>query len=174
MKDKIIKALLTGVSTIVLGALGSALWELALKPFFEFILPKLILLFGFFSDHFYKQIAMGGHLTADLAARYFLAFLALAICVGPKKWITMFQKISDTLPVHLMLAFIILFACIFSERVSSDITANTILRNIEIVAPYISDDEYKILKSDFYSMDTKNDFETLQNSIMEIREENNL
>lgn len=174
MKDKILKVLLTGISTILLGALGSAFWELALKPFFEFIFPKLILLYGFFSDHFYKQIATAGHLTMDLAARYFLFLLMFALCIGPKKLLMLFQKMSDTMPNYLMFAFIIVATYIFTFKISCDVTANSINRNIEIVAPYISDIEYKSLKSDFYSIDTKNDFETLQNSISKIMEENNL
>ena len=44
--------------------------------------------------------------------------------------------------------------------------------NIEIVSPYISDQEYKQLKSDFFLIKTKDDYDNLQKEL-EIISENN-
>lgn len=42
------------------------------------------------------------------------------------------------------------------------------LCNLEIICPYISDLEYKKLKSSFYSIQTKKDYEIFTNTIEEI------
>lgn len=47
-------------------------------------------------------------------------------------------------------------------------TATSLTNNIEIVSPYISDLDYKHLKSDFYSMSSRNDYNTLTETLNEI------
>ena len=46
--------------------------------------------------------------------------------------------------------------------------------NIEIVAPYISDQEYKQLKSDFFTIKNKSDYDNLQNTLNMISDEHSL
>lgn len=46
--------------------------------------------------------------------------------------------------------------------------------NIEIVSPYISDVEYKTLKSNFYSMDSKSDYDALMDNLNRIASNNSL
>ena len=55
----------------------------------------------------------------------------------------------------------------------SSISANT-RANIEIVAPYISDQEYKQLKSDFFTIKSKSDYDNLQKALNMISEEHQL
>ena len=52
--------------------------------------------------------------------------------------------------------------------------AHSFLRNIEIIAPYISDEEYKTLKSDFYQMEDIGDYNSLQNELNYIAKKNSL
>lgn len=49
--------------------------------------------------------------------------------------------------------------------------ANT-LANIEIVSPYISNSEYQQLKADFYSIDSKSDYDSLCSTLLDIAETN--
>lgn len=44
----------------------------------------------------------------------------------------------------------------------------TITNNIEIVSPYISDIEYKMLKSDFYSIENSEDYDALTSTLNDI------
>lgn len=85
-----------------------------------------------------------------------------------------FQKVFSTYPIFIR----IIFACIISIDLLLDIqvsnTSNAILQNIEIVAPYIDDYEYLLLKSDFYSMQTMDDLEALNKSIEKIASINSL
>ena len=53
------------------------------------------------------------------------------------------------------------------------LTTNT-LANIEIISPHISDIEYKQLKSNFYSIESKADYDALMKSISNIANNNHL
>lgn len=64
------------------------------------------------------------------------------------------------------------FMIMFQIYVSS-ISSKT-LKCIDIVAPYISDQEYKQLKSDFFMIENKSDYDNLQKNINTIFEENQL
>lgn len=55
----------------------------------------------------------------------------------------------------------------------SSISSKT-LNRIDIAAPYISDQEYKQLKSDFLMIENKSDYDDLQKNINTIFEENQL
>lgn len=46
--------------------------------------------------------------------------------------------------------------------------------NIEIVAPYISDQEYKEIKSNFYRIDSKDSYEQFNTRLSIIANENSL
>lgn len=71
------------------------------------------------------------------------------------------------------LFFIAVMFAIITTDLSHVIAVNS-LRNIDIVAPYISDNDYKMLLSDFYQMTSKNDFDLLMNKISDIASENGL
>lgn len=55
-----------------------------------------------------------------------------------------------------------------------DETAQKLTNNIEIVSPYISDLEYKRLKSEFYSMHSRSDYDDLITKLETIGSENHL
>ena len=42
--------------------------------------------------------------------------------------------------------------------------------NIEIIAPYIGDQEYKILKSNYHSISSRSDFDSFNNLLIEYAE----
>ena len=56
--------------------------------------------------------------------------------------------------------------------VNKAITSTT--NNIEIVSPYISEEEYKYLKSDFHSIQTHEDFDILRETLDNIAQKHNL
>lgn len=53
-------------------------------------------------------------------------------------------------------------------------TITKLTNNIEIVAPYIEDSEYKLLKSSFYSMDSADDYQSLVTELNRIAEINGI
>lgn len=67
---------------------------------------------------------------------------------------------------------IIVLLFLYSRNVYIAKKVTVLTNNIEIVSPYISDMEYKQLKSDFHSIQTKKDYEDLTNSLAEVAEIN--
>ena len=72
--------------------------------------------------------------------------------------------------------FISFLASMYSYGKESYINtiSKTTLNNIEIVSPYISDYDYKLLKSRFYSIQSFYDFNSLTNDIERIAKKNGL
>ena len=94
-----------------------------------------------------------------------------------KKYLHAKQKTYRKLSIMQIISTICLCLIIlFSEMIQifgSSISANT-RANIEIVAPYISDQEYKQLKSDFFTIKSKSDYDNLQKALNMISEEHQL
>lgn len=85
-------------------------------------------------------------------------------------------SIIQTKKNNFKMLLIVIFIFIFLNLENIFICQETFttLNNIEIVSPYISDQEYKKLKSNFYSMTSKNDYTELCDSINQIAEVNGI
>lgn len=83
------------------------------------------------------------------------------------------KKIYFLLSISIFIATILYFS-IFVFYSYTRHTAIRITNNIEIVSPYISDLEYKTLKSNFYSLSSKQDYDELVLQIEKFANENNL
>ena len=70
-----------------------------------------------------------------------------------------------SLTVYVLIAFLY-FSLGLSSYVNAEITRLT--NNIEIVSPYITDLEYKQLKSSYHSMNSRTDYDSLNASLQEI------
>lgn len=77
--------------------------------------------------------------------------------------------------LSLSLLFVFLNGCLSTmfQIYLSEVSSKALTR-IEIAAPYISDQEYKQLKSNFYAIESKSDYDNLQRSLSNIFEENHL
>lgn len=73
----------------------------------------------------------------------------------------------------IIFAYIILI-CAYSKNAFVHEKAVTLTNNIEIVSPYISDLEYKQLKSDFYSMENSDDYNSIMSTLTDIAENNSI
>jgi len=74
-----------------------------------------------------------------------------------------------------LLAFqILLVAFLYGQFSFIQRTKTSTLNNIEIVSPYIEDIEYKQLKSDFHSMESKQDYDSLIEKLTVISSEYNI
>ena len=70
--------------------------------------------------------------------------------------------------------FILIFSCIFTKYIYVQTNIVRLTNNIEIVSPYISDQEYKILKSEFHSMQSRKDYDDLNLKLESISKENSI
>ena len=86
-----------------------------------------------------------------------LNFLLRARCFlfNPKR-----RKLLTSISCIVLYALFLLFV-LTTNFVNLTITRTT--NNIEILAPYISDQDYKILKSNFHSISSRSDFDSLTN-----------
>lgn len=75
-----------------------------------------------------------------------------------------------------ILIYVLLFVIIMMNARQTFIHKKTItaINNIEIVAPYISDLQYKQFKSDFYMIQNKQDYDALLTSIKAIASQENI
>ena len=103
--------------------------------------------------------------------------------VPAKKEQTDLEKLNDIVKhAKLFSWFYVIFtvcywAMYFVFTMSVGYINNTITKltnNIEIVAPYIEDSEYKLLKSSFYSMDSADDYQSLVTELNRIAEINGI
>lgn len=172
MKSKLIKGILSIISTIILGALGSALWEVALHPFLSVSVNFFMDLYGKYSDNVYRYVSTGGNYLSTVSAAYFFMILILLLSLGPTRARKYFDNLTSSFPLKIM--FFIVFTYVLLSRTYYDSTARTTLRDIEIIAPYITESEYKQLRSDFYSMDNRADYITLRSTIDQIMESEGL
>lgn len=168
------------IVTIFLGALGSAFWETGLKKFFLLIINSIMpYLSQCFSDSFYTQVTRSLNAPASETYFFIIIILELLIIVPPSFLSKIFYSYSGNKKDRIIQSvlkvaclFIVLYN-FFTIEFSSNIARNT-LSNIEIVAPYITDMEYKQLRSDFFQMDSKSDYENLVKKISSIVESNQL
>lgn len=162
------------ISTIVLSLICAGLWDL-LRPLFVFIYEHIVLyLLQLFSDSFYASVAKS--VDSPQASLYFSVFIIFACSFlfpisQTFDWYRDRSKQYKALLRGFIFGTSLFFA--FSGALENQIARDT-LRNIEIIAPYVSDSEYKTLKSDFYRMKSKNEYIDLMDRIDAIMDENNL
>lgn len=84
-----------------------------------------------------------------------------------------FKKITTIFTIYgFFVSFFSLF--IYGKQVFINSSITKTLSNIEIVSPYISETEYKSLKSDFYSIEDKKDYDLLNKNIAKIASDNSI
>lgn len=155
------------IASLVIGLLGSALWEWIVSPFFTFLYEKAIPSFiVLFNDSFYRRVAYST--PESLTYNMLMVLIVLFVMIPPK-------VVSKLLHVNSPMGFNIIYAliiyCVFMSNSIAHQTGKRTLRDIEVVAPYISDIEYKTLKSAFYRIDSKEDYLNLTNQIQMIMDE---
>lgn len=182
MKNKITKI----VSGIFVGIIATAIWEKLLSPYFD-IWINYILSFGnrfiiLISNVIYCRIAKGTYINIP----YYIFMIIMCSFIGAgisQTYIAhishrnsngknidknnIFKKIINNSKFDfyfniLLVSFCTIFYLVFllmTNFINNSITKVT--NNIEIVSPYIEDNEYKMLKSKFYSMTSREDYEEL-------------
>lgn len=164
------------IITIVLGALGSALWEIFLKKLFSLIYDRIVLYaFQFFNDSFYAKVAYSIDSPAFYTYYYFMLLTALFFLLLPDGIHAILKSKLDSPHISIFKCIIVILFIYEAFIVSfSNSTARRTLNNIEIIAPYISDMDYKTLKSNFYQMDSKSDYIQIISMIESVASENDL
>lgn len=184
------------ICSIAVGLLTSALWQAFFSPLFAsiyvFISSLIDKFITTFSDSTYREISNGFNdsyavyiLIFILYAYFLVAFIPYSFHIAEKiKSISLFsslqnkdesQKVIEKR--HKLLNLLIAFSMLSSFLVSVYLIGNLIyitncktksLTNMEIISPYISDLEYKQLKSSFYLIQNKDDYDAFTSTLDEL------
>lgn len=163
------------IVTVALGVISSALWEQFVKPGFFFIYDRIVMsIVHFCSDSFYVKVARSLDLPQSSTYYFITMLFAFFFLVNPKLIYNFYHGSSESYKMYFKTILFVLFAFnAFTITIENQIARST-MRSIEIVAPYISDVEYKTLKSNFYRMSSREDYLNLVSQIDTIMDENGL
>jgi len=173
---RIFKVLLGGIATIVLGAIGSGLWERALGPVFDSAYRAILDIVSRYSTEYtnviYRRAATGFHedwafrtfaifsaflaLTFNAAALFLLSRRArefgrmdLKALWGPRaEWVALVLSMAIVLGLFLGV----------SRHEAVFRTTTYSIQSMEIVRPHTGEPVYLELRSQFFQIRTKNDF----------------
>jgi hypothetical protein len=174
------------VATVILGAVGSGIWELVFSPSVTWIGRGLLTLVTLgldsVSDAIYVDVAKGHHERSSLAVYSFVAavvlFAPLFIAQGPLLRPKIRESIQGKKPeeleamhkrlrrvfIYLLLTMTLLGAAIFVRSLMHAYTNNAVTyfnQSLTIVLPYVSPDEERRLRSEFARVSSKKEFEQL-------------
>ena len=188
------------ISALLIGILATALWEKFISPFCTYIyihISSLIEIFiKTFSNSTYKEISNGydDSYSLYIIMIILLTYLGLMTILNfsylfqkhidkviekieendsPSKILNQLNKKTTfykTIKNVFFFIFILCFLYIIGDLTFVNQCKTKSLCNIEIVSPYVSDIEYKQLKSTFYSIQTKDDYINFTENINEIGE----
>lgn len=189
---------------LLIGILGSAIWECLIRPFsnkfFIFISDLKSQYLNSSSNALYKTISCGFNERFSLVSsimsffllvslQLLISWVALVLLSRDSFFILEIRNDSPPLPrkksykMNAFFAILVLIelvlligSCLYyqgrAQFINTSITK--CLNNIEIVSPYISDFEYKQLKSTFYQVSCKEDYDNLIAKLDKIAFKNDL
>jgi len=177
------------ISPLIITIVGSALWEKFLSPSCTYIYIRVSSLIDnfvtTFSNNTYKKISEGYNVPAANNFIYYsllILIIAFYIVIMYKNIKSIAYDIDSNCKIKLLfkkhlLSFCFIIAIQIPMLLSMyflgkltfiDSCKTSSLCNLEIVSPYISDLEYKELKSTFYSIQDKEDYDYFTDRINEI------
>ena len=176
------KYIVTGVATVVLGAIGSGVWERLLSPALslcaEYISSGIASVSSSYSDSLYRRAATfvnvdGSEAVIGLMAltlSYLLLVQALALITrrGFSEQLGRILSVPGgrlSVVINGALFFTVVFIVVTNEVVRT-IQVNSI-RQMEILRPYIGEHEYHSLRSTLLQVGGKRDFEVFRQKLVE-------
>lgn len=179
------------ISGLFVSILAAALWENFISKFCTFVYINISSIIDraiiTFSNDTYKKISTGINnfsivyiMFFIILSNYIAFFIAIKLFRGNNiPGIITKETAKKEYRKKFLFLIIISFICIFFIFICIYMIGNFIfinkcqtnsLCNLEIISPYVSDIEYKELKSTFYSIQTKEDYEVFTDTIKQIGE----
>ena len=184
---KIIKIILGLLGTIVLGAIGSGLWERVLSQWFDMLIIGTVKIMSYlistYQDSIYADVANGFHEGSSVFIH------AIILMVPPIMyfwvWLNHPHAQTDSTKNSIVTQFvrskkgyyslgILTLSFFFAFSISSFkiLYTNQIvtqsLRYLDLVAPHLSEIEYRQLVAEFRSIKTKENYETFEKKIRSV------
>lgn len=185
------------LSTLFVGILATALWENFISPFCTYIYIHISSLFETFMTSFsnstYRSIANGFNdsnsvyvILIILSSYLGLVTSFIIFPIFSKHQTNIIHKAenqtsktkkffsSKIIVILLFSIFVFCYLYIIGNIIFVTNCKTNSLCNLEIISPYISDEEYKQLKSTFYCIETKDDYINFTIAIDELGEKYSL
>ncbi|HCG6867301.1 TPA: hypothetical protein NJ279_002116 [Vibrio parahaemolyticus] len=179
--NKLIKVIVGFLGTILVGAIGSGVWERLLGPVFDLFMSMVNRVLFSISSTYEDSIYKSASTFTDVARLngWFLLLFAV-LCVV---WIntiansdnnkSRFSLLRQTFEVYfrsksaMVVALFLFGLCFFLFSRESSIlkVKKYAIDSMEIVRPYITHDEYLKLRSDFLLVDSKASFQDFHHRI---------
>lgn len=181
--SKLAKWLKWLIGATIIGALGSGFWEKILSPFLTFAFGKIINLLSnlssTYSDNLYTSIANSifSNTNSKLFAYQILGVILLIIFVFISNVLSerKVDYMKALLHFAIFLAALLILFMYFSSRLSYIHKASTNSHiNLEIIRPYIGEQKYLELRSSFFQIKTKKDFDIFEEKINNHSKDKNL
>jgi hypothetical protein len=182
---KIFKYLGALVGTILLGAIGSGVWERILAPFLNSVsnnLTKFLSQISVgFSDSLYADAAWNfGDQSIDPSAIHFLFFISIFLIltffkIKSNTFSELLNGFTQSVPYMVSIIFIFTVAFFLISRTNSINQINRISSiNMETMRPYIGEQKYLELRSDYLRIKNEAAFDRFQNKLNKYATENGL
>jgi hypothetical protein len=187
--NKFVKVVLGILATIILGAIGSGLWERMLGPFLDWLTRATIGLyasaFSTYQDSIYANAAKGFHEAHSLAVyTLIIGILPLLYYILLRRHPTAVRDPNDPVRILIrsrkgyllimLLTVAIAFGTIFTSlrirHINETITFS--LASIEIVRPFVGEQRYADLRSRYFAMRTTKDFRGIYEEVMAAAKDN--
>lgn len=181
------KHLIYIVGTIILGALGSGLWDLAIKPFLkfstEFVVNILLEAFGGVQSSIYKDIAsLDREITGQVLVSFFMGSLMGVVTVLVSRTFRKVDKDGETIssrPSKFYMALLGLYILVFTTSTVGRTSyvlgkQNDYLQLKRIVSPYLSEDEIIKIDSEFSLIDSIEEYLKLMEKMKAVTAEQNI
>jgi hypothetical protein len=180
-------------ATIVLGAIGSGLWERFLGPFLDWLTRQTIGAFAWghtsYRDSIYENAAKGFHEVHSLALYMtFLGLLPIAYLFLLQRHPTERRPEGTQSPMRefirsrkgywfifalTMAVFVaVTFSALRLRHINETITYS--LSTFEIVRPYVGEREYTKYRSRFFAIRTASEFDALHAEVVAVAKTNNV
>ena len=189
-----IKISLGVLGTILLGAIGSGLWERFLSGTVDSVVDLSIVIvssiFNSYKDGIYETASLGFHESYSLLLiMLFVMLMPLAYLrllrmhpIEVKRRRTSENKVGDFIVSEKGYKFIfgltitVMILCVFiiSKISYTNRVVTYSMRSIDIVKPYISNNEYDLLKSQFYQVRNTDDYTMFNDKVKRISNKHNL
>ena len=179
---KLIKYIAATIGTVILGAIGSGVWEVFLSPILKltstYITKTLSSISIKYSDAFYLSAASTFNNSHYDDLLKFTLFLLATYTLA----IFLIKKLNPNIDVKrffiswrgiISFCGFLMFVVILLSRTSSVNQLNRYTnRNLEILRPYIGEQKYLELRSDYFSMENTKDYENFQTKMKKFAAEN--
>lgn len=186
----VIKVLIGALATIMLGAIGSGVWEKILSPSIEklgeFTTSTLALVSQTYSDSIYRRAS-----SVELYSEPDKGAVLLFLCVLFGLFIyalnsrkehplagILYRTLRDQAQGWYGIIYSGAFIIILFFGIATDSTVSEIKRfsvkNMEVIRPYVEEKEYLVLRSNYLRINNENDFNAFLESLYSLSKKANI